>query len=313
MVGLASPGGSYSLAQRIREDVMNQPNKEVTFQSFDWKWAKVPDWAKSTEHIYKTWYLKRYGYETQENLREFLKDKHSILEAGCGLARDSKWFAELNLHARILAVDQSPNAIQVASETLKKFINCTVMRADISDFSCSYNFDFISCDQVLHHTPDPNKTLKHLFGKLNDGGVINFSVCRKKNKYRDLVDDLIMARTPSISREDLWEFARKVTQLGKALYDLGIQNVEFEGRHYESLQRFVHDNVFRCWYNPNIDFELCVSSNYDWFSDNPRFSADEVRNLIMRDVGSYKLLRFYEDDATISISMQKAQPEEETR
>lgn len=289
---------------------MNQPNKKVTFQFFDWKWGKVPDWAKSTEGLYKTWYVQRYGYETVEQFREFLKDKHSILEAGCGLARDSKWFAELNPHARILAVDQSPNAIRIASETLQGFPNCTVMEADITDFSCSYNFDFISCDQVLHHTPDPHKTLKHLFEKLNDGGVLNFSVCRKKNKYRDYVDDLIMARTQSMSCEVLWEFARIVTQLGKALHDLGVWDVEFEGRRYETLQRFVHYNVFRCWYNPNIDFELCVSSNYDWFSGNPRFNADEVKKLIMNDVGPYKLLRFYEDDATISVSMQKEQRQE---
>lgn len=285
--------------------MINPQSKEDTFEAFDWKWGKVPTWAESTEGLYRSWYLKRYGYETPDDLQAFLHDKRFILEAGCGLARDSKFFAQLNQNAHIVAMDQSPNAIEVASATLRPFPNCEVMRGDITDFSYSHNFDFISCDQVLHHTPDPKATLSHLFGKLNEGGILNFSVCVKKNELRDFVDDEIMRRARSMSREELWEFARAVTQLGKALNSLGIENVEFQGKQYENLQRFVHFNLFRCWYNPEVDFELCISSNYDWFSGNPRFNATEVQGEIMSGLGPHEVLRFYEDDATISVSIQK--------
>lgn len=284
---------------------MKKPDKKLTFKFFDFKWAKVPHWASATGTIYKKWYLTRYGYGSLVGLKKFLRDKKYILEAGCGLARDSKMFAEANSQAQILAVDQSPPALKAAAETLKGIKNCRLERADITEFTPGYKFDFISCDQVLHHTPEPAKTLRHLFNLLNHGGVLNFSVCRKKNKYRDLADDLIMEKAAALSPGELWEFASVVTQLGKALYDLKITKVRFEDKQYPHLQRFIHDNLFRCWYNPDIDFELSVSSNYDWFSNNPRFNRSEVKNKIMKLIKSYKILRFYEDEATISVSLKR--------
>ncbi len=284
---------------------MKKPNKKLTFSFFNYKWQRVPSWASDTEGMYRNWYLKRYGYKTLKGLKEFLKDKHAILEAGCGLARDSKMFAELNLEAEIVAIDQSSSALKVARRTLRSFKNCRVVRADITRFFYPGLFDFISCDQVLHHTPNPTQTLKHLYDHLAQGGVLNFFVCRKKNKYRDLVDDLIMDKARTMTPQQLWKFAETITRFGQALYELDIKNVRLDGREYEDIQRFVHNQVFRCWYNPDIGFDLSVSSNYDWFSGNPRFNAKEVREIMKCGLGPHKVLRFYEDDASISVSIRK--------
>lgn len=284
---------------------MKKPSKKITFNFFDYKWKKVPSWASTTEAMYRKWYLQRYGYRDLDGLRKFLKDKHRILEAGCGLARDSKMFAELNSEAKIVAMDQSPSALKVARQTLRLFKNCRVVMADITQFSYPGLFDFISCDQVLHHTPNPAQTLEHLFNYLAPTGVLNFFVCRKKNKYRDFVDDLIMDRARTMTPDQLWEFAETITRFGQALYELGIKNVQFNGREYEDIQRFVHNQVFRCWYNPDIGFDLSVSSNYDWFSGNPRFNAKEVREMMRCGLGPHEVLWFYEDDASISVSIRK--------
>ena len=123
----------------------------------------------------------------------------------------------------------------------------------------------------------------------------------KKNKYRDLVDDLIMEHARTLSPSKLWEFAEVVTRFGEALYELIIENVSFGGKNYLNLQRFIHDQVFRCWYNPDIDFDLSVSSNYDWFSENPRFNSNEVKAMMSQGLGPYEVMRFYKDDATISV------------
>jgi SAM-dependent methyltransferase len=285
---------------------MNRPDKKITFKFFDYKWGRVPNWARATESIYQQWYLKRYGYGTKARLASFLRDKYRILEAGCGLARDSKMFAELNARAEIVAMDQSPSALKVARKTLKPFRNCRVVRGDVTQFHGEGLFDFISCDQVLHHTPVPAKTLRHLYNNLVPGGVLNFFVCRKKNPYRDLVDDLIMDRAKTLSPSRLWEFAEVVTRFGIALHRLGIRSVRFGRQRYDDLQRFVHNQVFRCWYNPKIDFALSVSSNYDWFSGNPRFDAAGVRKMMKQGLGPHKIVRFFEDDASISVSIQKS-------
>lgn len=284
---------------------MKKPSKKITFNFFDYKWQRVPNWASETEDMYRNWYLKRYGYETLDGLKKFLKDKCLILEAGCGLARDSKMFAECNPKAEIVAMDQSQTALKIARQTLKSFKNCRVVRADITNFKYDGLFDFISCDQVLHHTPDPTKTLGHLFSHLKSGGVLNFFVCRKKNALRDAVDDLIMDHTRNMPPEKLWQFAEAVTYFGKALHELNIPKVSFSGKKYENIQRLVHNQVFRCWYNPDYDFDLSVSSNYDWFSGNPRFNVEEVRKIMQNGLGPHEVLRFYEDDASISVSVRK--------
>lgn len=286
---------------------MKKPSKKLTFDFFDYKWKRVPQWAKATENIYRQWYLRRYGYQTIDGLKEFLKNKENILEAGCGLARDSRLFAECNPRAKIVAMDQSPDALKVARQNLKPYKNCQVVRGDITRFTHPRLFDFISCDQVLHHTPDPAYTLKHFYKYLEIGGVLNFSVCRKKNPLRDLVDDLIMERARTMRPEKLWKFAETVTLFGKSLYELGIKNVDWEEKKYSDIQRFIHNQVFRCWYNPDIDFDLSVSSNYDWFCGNPRFNTQEVRKMMKKGLGPHKVLRFNQDDAVISVSIQKTE------
>ena len=124
---------------------MQKPEKKITFKFFDYKWDKVPTWASDTEEIYRQWYLERYGHNTLDNLSLFLKDKKRILEAGCGLARDSKMFAELNPTVEIIAMDQSEQALKIARKTLDLYNNCKVVRDDITNFKIMGKFDFISC------------------------------------------------------------------------------------------------------------------------------------------------------------------------
>ena len=280
-------------------------DKNLTFKFFNSKWFRVPDWAEKTEKIYREWYLERYCYETEEGLKDFLKDKKSILDAGCGLGRDSKFFAELNPCAHIIAVDQSPYALETAKKSLSGFKNIEVMQYDITELNIGDSFDFISCDQVIHHTPNPKETLENLVSHLNKGGIINFSVCKKKNKYREFVDDTLMGYARDMTPDELWKFSHTITQFGKELYDLKKGPVTFEGEEHESIQRFIHDNVFRCWYSPDVDFNLSVSSNYDWFSSNPRFNENDVWSMLSDLYPSkVKVLVFNKDKATISVSLQ---------
>ena len=82
------------------------------------------------------------------------------------------------------------------------------------------DFDFISCDQVLHHTPDPVATLRIFADLMLTGATLHFFVCRKKNEYRDFVDDTIMHHARNVSAPRLWQFAETVTKLGKEIHEL---------------------------------------------------------------------------------------------
>mgnify|MGYP001253462443 FL=1 len=280
-------------------------NKD-TFKFFNYKWKKVPEWATKTENIYINWYLRRYRYKNLSRLKKFLKNKKYILEAGCGVARDSKLFAKLNPKANVFGCDQSINAVNRAKKDLKEFKNVTIFQQDITKkIKLNTKFDFISCDQVLHHTPYPGRTLKNLFSLLKKNGYLNFFVCRKKNDYRDLVDDHIMMHFRGKSPKELWNFAVKVTNFAKILHELKIKNINFKKKKYKNLQLYIHNNVFRAWYNPDLKFDLSVSSNYDWFSNNPRFELNELKKIVKMNLRGFKYISIYEDDASISMSIKK--------
>ena len=285
---------------------MKKISNKNTFKFFDYKWKRVPNWAEITEKKYIKWYLQRYKYNNYKNFKIFLNDKNLIMEAGCGLARDSKLFAKLNPKAKIIAIDQSKNAISTAKKKLKDIKNIHFIQGDITKkIKIKNKFDFISCDQVLHHTPNPEKTLKNLYSNLKKDGFLNFFVCKKKNSFRDFVDDQIMNFSRKMSPKQLWDFSEKITEFGRALYNLNIKNIKFNNQKYKSLQLFVHYNNFRCWYDPNIDFNLSVSSNYDWFSNNPRYDVNDVRQFMKNAFNKYKLISLHEDNASISCSIRK--------
>ena len=280
----------------------NIENKN-TFRFFNYKWKKVPSWGIQTERIYRKWYLKRYGFKSQVDLKKFLKNK-KILEAGCGLARDSKFFRELSKNSSIYACDQSDIALK-NSKKIHKNLNINFFKQDITKKFEEKDFDLISCDQVLHHTPNPGAVLKNFNKILNKGGYLFIFVCAKKNIYRDFCDDFLMSYFSKKSPDKLWSFAKECTKFAKTLYNLKSKKINFKGKKYKNIQEYIHYNLFRFWYNPSIPFNLSVSSNYDWFSNNPRYSQLQILNIIKKNLKGYKILNYYKDDASISFKLQK--------
>ena len=51
-------------------------------------------------------------------------------------------------------------------------------------------------------------------------------------------------------------------------------------------------------------FDLSVSSNYDWFSNNPRYSKLDVMNFL-KQVKGLKVKNVYEDDACVAVVAKK--------
>lgn len=281
--------------------------KEDVFKFFNYKWKRVPEWAESTESIYRDWYLKKYNFKTAAALRKFLSTRTKCVDMGSGLGRDVKFFRELAPKLDITAVDQSAPALR----TLKKnYPSIHTEKLDITNRKevigrLGADFDFISCDQVLHHTPNPLAVLQTFAKLMKRDGIVHFFVCNKKNPYRDLVDDVLMHHARNLSPQRLWKFSETVTLLGKELHEIHTGKVKFKNKQYPSLQNFVHNQIFRCWYNPNLPFELCVSSNYDWFSNNPRYSVSEVEDWMQKLKGTFELVNLYSDDASVAVVARK--------
>ncbi|MEO5670665.1 MAG: methyltransferase domain-containing protein, partial [Ramlibacter sp.] len=92
------------------------PNQQQTNEAFSEKWEKY-EASDEKERLYefqRTWYLKLYGFDSEDALAAFLRDKHVILDAGCGLGYKAEWFARLAPHALVLGMDFSDAAAQAA-------------------------------------------------------------------------------------------------------------------------------------------------------------------------------------------------------
>ena len=107
------------------------------------------------------------------------------------------------------------------------------------------------------------------------------------------------------SPKELWKFSEVVTHFAKALNKLGIKDIKFKNKKYENLQIFIHNQIFRAWYNEKVDFKFSVSSNYDWFSNNPRYTLKEIKKILRSSLKNYRVLSTFEDDASISIKIKK--------
>jgi uncharacterized protein YbaR (Trm112 family)/ubiquinone/menaquinone biosynthesis C-methylase UbiE len=258
-----------------------------TQQSFSAKWKRIPNFGheEASRQTYVRWYLERYGFGTIENLRDFLADKKMILDAGTGLGRDAMLYGE-NSRAQTIALDIS-ESINFAYQHAGRLPNVHLLQADLTRLPCREGgFDYLACDQVMHHTPDTKTSFDHLVRHLAPGGQIAFYVYKKKGPIREFSDDFLRARYTQASEEECYAFSRAMTSLGKALSDL---NAEFEvpedipildikaGRH--NLQRFIYWHIFKCYWNDDLDFETNVMTNFDWYHPRNahRHTPEEVR------------------------------------
>ncbi len=102
-------------------------------------------------------------------LRDKLQGK-SVLEAGCGAGR----FTEVLLKkgAQLVSADLS-SAVEVNQENFPQDENHLVIQADINDMPfADESFDVVVCLGVIQHTPDPDKTIEHLYQLVKKGGML---------------------------------------------------------------------------------------------------------------------------------------------
>lgn len=273
-----------------KNEIGKDDNQAQTTDIFSDKWVEAAAY-ESIEKMYSfqfEWFLKLYGFETRENLAAFLKDKHTIIDTGCGLGYKAAWFAELAPHALVLGTDIS-DAIDVAAKNYAHLPNLFFFRGDIANTGLKEGvIDFTVCDQVIMHTEVPENTFRHLSAITSLKGEFACYVYSKKALPRELVDDYFRKATHDIPNDKMWELSAQLTELGKRLSEL---NVSFEspdipllgikGGTYD-IQRFIYWNFLKCFWKEDWGFDLSKSTNYDWYapSNAKRFSKQEFLDMV---------------------------------
>lgn len=283
-------------------------NQSQTNKVFSEKWGKSNE-QDNLDELYKfqyEWYLKLYGFKSEGNLKNYLRNKKVIFDAGCGLGYKAQWFAKLAPHAIVIGMDYS-EAAKIASEKYKDIKNLYFIQGDIAATGFKDSVvDYVSCDQVIMHTEDPEKTFSHLSSITSSNGEFACYVYRKKALPRELVDDYFRKETHKFSNEELWELSNQLTKLGKTLTELktkidvpDIPLLGIKGGEYD-IQRFIYWNFLKCFWREDWGEKLSDSTNFDWYSPSnaKRYSKNEF--LKMATDNNLTEIHFHEEEACYS-------------
>lgn len=268
----------------IREGVPLFAEELSDDETFGFKWTKIGasyGHEEPSRRRRQEWYLERFGYATRDALLDQLHGRDWILDAGTGSGVDAAVFAESG--RTVVAADLSRHAALATYRSLGHLDNVNVIQADIHRLPFAEgHFDYISSDQVLHHTPDTETAFKSVARYLAPGGRILIYVYNRKGPIREFSDDFIRAALVGKPPEEAYEVCRQLTLLGKALSDLHV-DVELPeaiplleipaGTH--DVQRLFYWNVLKCFWNDEYDFELNVMINFDWY--HPKWAFRHTR------------------------------------
>ncbi len=252
-----------------------------TFQSFHDKWHKNPSSNFNTDEVGSTffqWILKRNGICGESGLKDWLYGKKRILDAGCGNGRVTKLFCDYcEESSEIVGADLTSH--EIAAENLKRYKKASFFEADLlKDLSFLGKFDLIYCQEVLHHTENPEKAFENLVSILDKNGEIAIYLYKKKAPIREYCDDYIRSKIENLSYEDTMEIIDEITDLAKNLSAinskikikksisiLGIEKGEY------TIQRFIYHFFSKMFWNDEFSFNDNSLINYDWY--HPQLSS----------------------------------------
>jgi ubiquinone/menaquinone biosynthesis C-methylase UbiE/uncharacterized protein YbaR (Trm112 family) len=235
----------------------------------------------------RSWMLEKYGWGDETRFKQLMNDRRLILDVGTGLGREVVNFAKAAKDSTVVGIEFSDCAVN-ALKNVSGLRNTHIIQADLLRMPFKEgSFDFILCEGVLHHTPDPEEALGKCCRALKNEGEIAFYVYRKKGPAREFTDDYLREIVQKESTEKKWDFADRMTRLGKALADLRTE-IEIpvdipemgitEGK--TDIHRFFYWNFLKCFWNDKLPFDENRLANFDWFAPKHahRVTEEEVRD-----------------------------------
>jgi SAM-dependent methyltransferase len=235
-----------------------------------------------------SWILGRNGFASAEALRTYLVDKRRILDAGCGNGRVTALLRRYApREASIMAVDIV--STEIARDNLQAYgflEGVHLVQKDLlGDLSDLGKFDFIYCQEVLHHTPDPERAFLNLRSLLASAGELAVYVYKVKAPVREFVDDYVRGKISNLDYPEAIGVCNQITELGRVLSGQGIRLkiprvdvLGIEEGEYD-LQRFIYHFFMKCFWNADFTFQENAAVNFDWYHPQiaSRHTLEEVR------------------------------------
>lgn len=131
-------------------------------ERFGYEWDKYSFMDKKYEEQFKNW--------TGRLDESDFKDK-SVLDAGCGMGRNSFWALRYGAK-KLTAFDLDVRSVERAKKTLSEFKNAKVFLCSIYEIELENEFDIAFSIGVIHHLKDPVLGLKNMTKALKKGGKL---------------------------------------------------------------------------------------------------------------------------------------------
>lgn len=218
-------------------------------------------------------FCRRYNFKSEEAVRDYLSQVKTVAEIGAGEGRAVDWYLEYS-DAIIFALEIS-DSVYYLNEKYKNEPRVIVVKADALKHPFNdEKIDLLSCEQSIHHAPNPNDIFYSLCQSLSTEGRVLLSVFTEKAPIREKFDLLIRDRISVLEDSEKQEIAKKITSIGKILSDINVDIdiptsfTEFgnlAGQRIE-LQRLFYYSVFKCFWNSDYSLEKNIEINFDWYN-----------------------------------------------
>jgi SAM-dependent methyltransferase len=284
-------------------------DQQGTSDSFGAKWAMVrPEDLPKIQKFQYPWYDARYGFGDEDGLRHALAGARTVLDAGSGLGYDAARFARVCPEGQVVGLELtdlvSAAQREFGGQPNLHFVQGDIMRPPFRPGQ----FDYISCDQVIHHTPDAEAAFHTLTALLRPGGAFATYVYRRKSPLREYADDYLRERAVPMSAEECVEFSEGITELGRELSRLdakitlerGIPLLGIPpGEH--DVQRLIYWHFLKCFWNEELGEHQSMLGNFDWY--HPPFASRVTREELLGWVSDSGLSVAHLDEQDSGISV----------
>ncbi|HYY92948.1 MAG TPA: methyltransferase domain-containing protein [Pyrinomonadaceae bacterium] len=286
-------GRGYAIAVGIPRFVLTEDEgQRQTEGSFGFKWRQRYSY-ESEEFAggYHRWLRQKYGFASDEEMRDFFCRKRRTLEVGCGGGLSASVSLSCGGQGQEWVGVDISRAVEIARDRLGHMRGAHFVQADILQLPFrERSFDAIFAEGVLHHTPSTELALKSLCPLLAAGGEIMFYVYRKKGPVREFTDDYVRGLVSGLPPQEAWEMLLPLTRLGQALAELRAEVEVPEdipylgikaGRH--DVQRLIYWHFAKMFWNPDYPFETNHHINFDWY--HPRYAHRQTEEEVRRWCG----------------------------
>jgi len=294
---------------------MNKDKSSQTKNSFDQKWKNnedllIENTLDENSEFFK-WIINRNGFATAKDLKIFLSDKDRILDAGCGNGRITAMLQKYSSsNSAILAFDI------IESEIAKKNFNHLnrtnfILKDLMLDLSDLGKFDFIYCQEVLHHLENPKVGFENLVKVLKENGEIAIYVYKLKAPIREFADEFIRNKISGLNYEEASNALSEITELGKILSNLNVKVqvpdvklLDIKKGEYD-IQRFIYHFFLKCFWNSTFSFKHNNAVNFDWYHPKLsfKFELEEVKSWF--NMNNLEIVHCFEDFYGITIRGKK--------